>query len=319
MSSMSAVKAKLSSVGNDYQQIIAKKDEQLRMQDERMSKQREEILRLRAELEAEKGEVPHCIADKEKADDESEEDESDRKLRTRQQEFRDVLNRYETGFPLKYKKFHNFIIHRRESKILGATESRQTRRSLVLEGSSCRALQSHSGRLNQLLKEVQGNSKLFVYLINENSNLINSRSETKNPGISEPRETPRAPILGGSSGQGSQPHPCRPKQPQVDAEHHKYLVECSRLESKLKKLQFNAPMYDMGNKSVKATSESNDHLVKTDTALRKNKPCKLKSAKSQPKNTLKDFKASGKTNGLVHRSLASKRKKKHQSKPHLAT
>ena len=52
---MSAVKAKLSSMENDYLQIIAKKDEQLRMQDERMSKQREEILRLRAELEAEKG------------------------------------------------------------------------------------------------------------------------------------------------------------------------------------------------------------------------------------------------------------------------
>ena len=104
MSTISAVQAKLSSVENDYQQIIAKKDEQLRMQDERMSKQREEILRLRAELEAEKGEVPHCIADKEKADDESEEAESDRKFRTRQQEFRDVLNRYEPGFPLKYKK-----------------------------------------------------------------------------------------------------------------------------------------------------------------------------------------------------------------------
>ena len=99
MSTISAVQAKLSSVENDYQQIIAKKDEQLRMQDERMSKQREEILRLRAELEAEKGEVPHCIADKEKADDESEEAESDRKFRTRQQEFRDVLNWYEPGFP----------------------------------------------------------------------------------------------------------------------------------------------------------------------------------------------------------------------------
>ena len=40
----------------------------------------------------------------------------------------------------------------------------------------------------------------------------------------------------------------------------------------------------------------------------------MKSVKSQPKNTLKDFKAFGKTKGLVHRSLASKRKKKLQSK-----
>ena len=99
--------AKLNSVENDYLQIIAKKEEQLRMQDERMSKQEEEILRLRAtiaELEAEKGEVPQCIADKEKANRESEEAESDRKFRARQQEFRDVLNRYEPGFPLKYKK-----------------------------------------------------------------------------------------------------------------------------------------------------------------------------------------------------------------------
>ena len=57
MSSISAVQAKLNSVENDYLQIIAKKEEQLRMQEERMSKQEEEILRLRAaiaELEAEK-------------------------------------------------------------------------------------------------------------------------------------------------------------------------------------------------------------------------------------------------------------------------
>ena len=66
MSSISAVQAKLISVENDYLQIIAKKEEQLRMQDERMSKQEEEILRLRAaiaELEAEKDEVCQCLAD----------------------------------------------------------------------------------------------------------------------------------------------------------------------------------------------------------------------------------------------------------------
>ena len=165
MSSISAVQAKRISVENDYLQIIAKKEEQLRMQDERMSKQEEEILRLRAaiaELEAEKGEVPQCIADKEKANGESEEAESYRKFRARQQEFRDVLNRYEPGFPLKYKHFHNFIIHRRESKIPGLMESRQTTRSHVLEAASCQVRQSHSRRKNQLLKEVKGNGKLFA-------------------------------------------------------------------------------------------------------------------------------------------------------------
>ena len=70
----------------------------------------------------------------------------------------------------------------------------------------------------------------------------------------------------------------------------------------------------MENKSVKTTSESSDHLIKADKALPKTKSCKLKSVKSQPKNTLKDFKVSDKTKGLVHRSLASKRKKKLQSK-----
>ena len=283
------------------------------MQDERMSKQEEEILRLRAaiaELEAEKGEVPQCIADKEKANRESEEAESDRKFRARQQEFRDVLNRYEPGFPLKYKHFHNFIIHRRESKIPDLLESRQTTRSHVLEAASCQVRQSHSRRKNQLLKEVKGNGKLFAYLINENSNFIFPRREIKTPGILEARQTPRAPVLGGSGGQGSQPHPCRPRQPQIDAQHHKYLVECSRLESKLKQLQFNAPVYDMENKSVKTTSESSDHLIKADKALPKNKWFKLKSVKSQPKNTLKDFKASGKMKGLVHRSAASQSKQK---------
>ena len=67
-------------------------------------------------------------------------------------------------------------------------------------------------------------------------------------------------------------------------------------------------------KSIKATQEYSDHVTKTNKAPPKNKSLKPKSVQSQPKNTLKDFKASGKTKGLVHRSLASKRKKKLQSK-----
>ena len=73
-------------------------------------------------------------------------------------------------------------------------------------------------------------------------------------------------------------------------------------------------MYKVGNKSIKATSEYSNHPTKTSKAPPKNEPSKIKSVKSQPKNTLKNFKGSGKTKGLVHRSLASKRKKNLHSK-----
>ena len=81
----------------DYLRMMAKKDQQIRTQDELMSKGKEEILRLRAavaELEAEKEELHQRIANKEKADRELEEAEADRKFRAKQQEFGDLLNRY---------------------------------------------------------------------------------------------------------------------------------------------------------------------------------------------------------------------------------
>ena len=150
----------------DYLQIIAKKEEQ--------------IIILKAELK----EVRQCLADKEKADRELKEAEADRKFRARQQEFLDVLNRYEPGFPFKYKRFYNCIVPRRE---------------------------------------------------------------TKNPGISESRQTPRSPILGETSCQGSQSHPCRQNQRSIDVQHHKYLVECKQLESILQQLCVNASIDCLGN------------------------------------------------------------------------
>ena len=41
----------------------------------------------------------------------------------------------------------------------------------------------------------------------------------------------------------------------------------------------------------------------------------MKNIKNLPKNTLKDFKVSGKSKGLVHRSLAFKNKRELQPKP----
>ena len=43
------------------------------------------------------------------------------------------------------------------------------------------------------------------------------------------------------------------------------------------------------NKSIKATQEFSDNVTKTSKAPPQNKSLKLKSVKSQPKNTLKDF------------------------------
>ena len=64
----------------------------------------DEILRLRAtvaELVAEKEELRQRIANKEKAERELEEAEEDRKFRAKQQEFGDLLNRYEPSFPFR--------------------------------------------------------------------------------------------------------------------------------------------------------------------------------------------------------------------------
>ena len=93
----------------DYIRKIAKKDEQIRTQDELMTKGKEEILRLRAavaELVAEKEELRQRIANKEKADRELEEAEADRMFRAKQQEFGDLLNRYEPSFPFRYRKYY---------------------------------------------------------------------------------------------------------------------------------------------------------------------------------------------------------------------
>ena len=368
----------------DYIRKIAKKDEQIRTQDELMTKGKEEILRLRAavaELVAEKEELRQHIAIKEKADRELEEAEADRMFRVKQQEFGDLLNRYETSFPFRYRKFYINPYYFSNSSASGngkkyniprkqtTTEEEPLKTSgqcdhIVVSpvgtfstpaphpggaaapaprdpssGSSTPStLKSEPGESHRFTKLppyckkfLKGEcsfgascrfihvseGKLFAYLVNKNLNLIFPRKETKNPGISEARQTQRATVLGGSSDQGCQPHPCRQNQPKIDAQHHKFLAECSRLELKLIQLHFTTPMYDVGNKSIKATSEFSGHLTKTNKASSKKKPCKLNSAKSQPKNTLKDFKASGKTKGLVHRSLSSKRKKTPQSKtPH---
>jgi len=75
----------------------------------------------------------------------------------------------------------------------------------------------------------------------------------------------------------------------------------------------------MENKSVKTTPESSDHLIKAEKVLPKNKSCKLKSVKSQPKNTLKDFKASAKMKGLLHRSQHRRVRKSLNLKPRVAT
>ena len=58
-------------------------------------------------MEAEKEELRQCITNKEKADREVEEAEADRKFREKQQEFGDLLNRYEPSFPFKYRKFYS--------------------------------------------------------------------------------------------------------------------------------------------------------------------------------------------------------------------
>ena len=58
-------------------------------------------------MEAVKEELRQCITNKEKADRKVEEAEADRKFREKQQEFGDLLNRYEPSFPFKYRKFYS--------------------------------------------------------------------------------------------------------------------------------------------------------------------------------------------------------------------
>ena len=218
----------------DYLRKIAKKDEQIRTQDDLMTKGKEEILRLRAavaELEAEKEELRQRIANKEKANRELEEAEVDRKFRAKQQEFGDLLNRYEPNFPLRYRKFY---INPRYFSYSSASGSGQKYPGGAAapaprdpsSGSSTPSESGESHRFTKLppycKKFLKGEcsfgascrfihvseGKLFAYLVNDNSNLIFPRRETKNPGISEARQTLRATVLGGSSDQGRQPHPC---------------------------------------------------------------------------------------------------------------
>merc|ERR1712179_314572 len=102
----------------DYLRKIAKKDEQIKTQDELMTKGKDEILRLRAavaELEAEKEELRQRIANKAKADRDVEEAEADRKFRAKQQEFGDLLNSNSSASD----KAQNYRIPRKQTSTAG--------------------------------------------------------------------------------------------------------------------------------------------------------------------------------------------------------
>ena len=86
-------------------------------------------------------------------------------------------------------------------------------------GASCRFIHVSEGNL-------------FAFLINGIPKSSIHRRETKNHGISESGRLPRSPVFGGSSCQGSQSNSGRQK-PQVDVQHHKYLVESCQLKLKL--------------------------------------------------------------------------------------
>ena len=86
--------------------------------------------------------------------------------------------------------------------------------------------------------------------------------------------------------------------PQVDVQHHKYLVESSQLELKLERLRLNDRLYNLGNKSFKTTSDK----------FSKGLSYKHKNVR-RLKNTLKDFEVSSRTESLVHRHSAPKSKK----------
>ena len=116
----------------EYLRIIAKKDEKIRIQDVNIGEGEEEIVHLRAtirELVAENEQVRQRLADKEKAERESEEAEADRQFIARQNAFRDLLNRYEPSFPLKYKKFYSYPRYRRKSSAPVGDEKHTTERS----------------------------------------------------------------------------------------------------------------------------------------------------------------------------------------------
>ena len=75
-----------------------------------MTKGKAEILRLRSaieELETEKEQLRQNLADREAAERASVEAEEDRKFRARQQEFDNLLNRYNLKFPLRFVKLYS--------------------------------------------------------------------------------------------------------------------------------------------------------------------------------------------------------------------
>ena len=94
------------------------------------------------------------------------------------------------------------------------------------------------------------------------------------------------------------------QKPQVDVQHHKYLVESSQLELKLERLRLNDRLYNLGNKSFKTTSDK----------FSKGLSYKHKNVR-RSKNTLKDFEVSSRTESLVHHHSAPKSKKNFLPKP----
>ena len=163
--------------------------------------------------------------------------EAERKFRARQEEFVDLLNRYEPSCPFRYRKFHSYPRYSSGSSDFGSgQQAGRSPWSLV------------SWRLAALDLRVEIKLKLD---------------------------------------------------------------KLEEIGLKLEKLK--ASLYKQGNKSLK-TTEYSDNFTSTNIVLRKTKPCNQENFKNYPKNTLKDPKACGKTKGLVHRSSASKSKKKCKPK-----
>ena len=123
----------------DFLRMLAKKDEQIRIQDELMSRGKEEILRLRVvvtKLEAEKEEFRQRLAVTEKADRELEEAKEDPKFRARQQEVGNLLKRYEASFLFKYRKFiliHGILATLQSRAVVESTKSSEIHPFQVLE------------------------------------------------------------------------------------------------------------------------------------------------------------------------------------------
>ena len=123
LAKLNSAEAKAIDKETDYLRMLAKKEEQIRTQDEMMSKGKEEILRLRAnvdELETERDELHQCLMDKEREDKELKEAEEDRKFREKQKEFGDLFNRYRTSPPLKYIKYYSIPSNFSESAASGS-------------------------------------------------------------------------------------------------------------------------------------------------------------------------------------------------------